>query len=359
MYKRVRIRNFRGLRDLTIDDLGRVNLIVGENGAGKTSLLEALYLFRGAGSPALTFPLATSRGFQFMPQSAELVWHLLFPEASTDQQIRIEASGWDGTESALEITSSREPIEQFLTNGGHIDGAGIGRAIDPAIGTTETLLYEFWTSDGRVLSSKATLRQGQPVLQTTLEANSPVVFLPTEHQTDGEVLAAWFTQLQDSGELETLVLALRALEPKLTRLSLGYSMPERQPVIRGHIEQGRPLPLPILGGGISRLAKMLLAIVSAGKGLALIDEVDTGLYHRHLEDAWRALDVASLDTNVQLVATTHSWECIEAALAAFGDVQHAADFRLHRLERTASGHRLVTYTHETAQAAFDINVEVR
>ena len=127
MYKRVRIQNFRGLRDLTIDDLGRVNLIVGENGAGKTSLLEALYLFQGAGSPALTFPLAITRGFQFVPQTADLVWHLLFPDASADRPIEIEALAEDGKQTALRITLNREPIEQFLSNGGHADSSAIGR----------------------------------------------------------------------------------------------------------------------------------------------------------------------------------------------------------------------------------------
>ncbi|GAC1393566.1 MAG: hypothetical protein NVS4B11_00190 [Ktedonobacteraceae bacterium] len=36
------IRNFRGFHHLQIERLGRVNLIVGKNNIGKTSLLEAL-----------------------------------------------------------------------------------------------------------------------------------------------------------------------------------------------------------------------------------------------------------------------------------------------------------------------------
>ncbi len=40
-----RVQGFRQFTDLAVDGLGRLNLIVGENGAGKSSLLEALWLY--------------------------------------------------------------------------------------------------------------------------------------------------------------------------------------------------------------------------------------------------------------------------------------------------------------------------
>jgi predicted ATP-dependent endonuclease of OLD family len=40
-----RINKFCGLRDLKIEELGQVNLFVGNNNSGKTSVLEALSLF--------------------------------------------------------------------------------------------------------------------------------------------------------------------------------------------------------------------------------------------------------------------------------------------------------------------------
>jgi AAA15 family ATPase/GTPase len=45
----LRIRGFRGFTDFKIDGLGQVNLIIGRNNAGKTSLLEAIYLLRARG----------------------------------------------------------------------------------------------------------------------------------------------------------------------------------------------------------------------------------------------------------------------------------------------------------------------
>ena len=50
MLKHLKIRNFRIFKALEIDRLGRINLIAGKNNAGKTSLLEAVFLLAGAGS---------------------------------------------------------------------------------------------------------------------------------------------------------------------------------------------------------------------------------------------------------------------------------------------------------------------
>ncbi len=44
MLRDVTIKNYRCFEDFTIDGLSQVNLIVGSNQVGKTSLLEAIYL---------------------------------------------------------------------------------------------------------------------------------------------------------------------------------------------------------------------------------------------------------------------------------------------------------------------------
>jgi AAA15 family ATPase/GTPase len=85
MYKSIRIQTFRGLRDLRIDDLGRVNLIVGANNVGKTSLIEALWLFQDAGNPSLTIDLARTRWHDPTPRTPELIWHGLFGNLLTQE----------------------------------------------------------------------------------------------------------------------------------------------------------------------------------------------------------------------------------------------------------------------------------
>lgn len=41
----LQIQAFRQLKDMSVEDLRRINLLVGENSSGKTSVLEAIALF--------------------------------------------------------------------------------------------------------------------------------------------------------------------------------------------------------------------------------------------------------------------------------------------------------------------------
>ncbi len=44
MVRKISLRNFKGLDDLEVDGFGRINIFVGRNETGKSSILEALAL---------------------------------------------------------------------------------------------------------------------------------------------------------------------------------------------------------------------------------------------------------------------------------------------------------------------------
>lgn len=45
MLNTLHIKNYKGLRDFRIESLGRVNLLLGKNNVGKSSILEAVDLY--------------------------------------------------------------------------------------------------------------------------------------------------------------------------------------------------------------------------------------------------------------------------------------------------------------------------
>src|SRR5438309_8644396 len=56
------VHNFRAFRDLKIEHLGRVNLLVGKNNVGKTSLLEAIQLYASrASTPTFIWEIMRDR----------------------------------------------------------------------------------------------------------------------------------------------------------------------------------------------------------------------------------------------------------------------------------------------------------
>ena len=50
-FKNIDIKNFRGIEHLKIDDFARVNVFLGQNNSGKSSVLEALMLLMGMSNP--------------------------------------------------------------------------------------------------------------------------------------------------------------------------------------------------------------------------------------------------------------------------------------------------------------------
>ncbi len=127
-------------------------------------------------------------------------------------------------------------------------------------------------------------------------------------------------------------------------------------MIWGDLGLAELVPLAMMGEGMTQLARIVLAITNAPSGLLLVDEVETGLHHSVLPKVWRAIDAAATQFGTQVVATTHSFECIRAAHEALSERD---SLYLHRLEVTESTCRCVTYGPEELEAAMKHDLEVR
>jgi AAA15 family ATPase/GTPase len=92
------------------------------------------------------------------------------------------------------------------------------------------------------------------------------------------------------------------------------------------------VPIPFMGDGIRRVLSIVLAIANAPGGVVLIDEVENGLHYSVMKDVWKAIALAARQFDVQVFATTHSWECILAAHHAFQESK-PYELRYFRLDR--------------------------
>ena len=103
----------------------------------------------------------------------------------------------------------------------------------------------------------------------------------------------------------------------------------------------------------------MLSFFASRDGILLADEMENGIHHFALKEVWVRARQWMREWNVQLVATTHSDECIEAAMAAFSD--SSQDLSIHKLFRnTKTGTvEAVTFTGETIEGARDLDLEVR
>ena len=113
-----------------------------------------------------------------------------------------------------------------------------------------------------------------------------------------------------------------------------------------------------MGDGMNRILAILLALVSAKDGVLLVDEIENGLHYSVQPDLWRLILHVAERANVQVFATTHSWDCIEAFQEAVTEVPGQQGF-LVRLVRNEAGIKATVFDERKLTIATREEIEVR
>ena len=350
--KSVSVRNFRVFDELSIDNLSRVNLIAGRNNAGKTSLLEAIFLLSGGGNPHMALNANVVR-IPDLPVSGprdtlrETYWKPMFNSLDTDEKIEIVGAHTQRGSLTLCISLERLTVTELpIGESKEISAENIYG--EPA------LLFSYRDrygseSKGRIRIEGRSLKIDQPDVEAPI--NTTILSTHIKNQRED---AERFSRLRKRKQDAPLLNALQIIDPRLQSIEVNSA--SGFPMIWGDIGLRELVPLAVMGDGMSRLARLVLAIADAPGGLVLVDEIETGLHHTVLSDVWRVVDEAARQFETQVVATTHSYECIRAAHEALGS---GDGFLLHRLETSDAGNRCVTYRPESIDAAMRHDLEVR
>jgi AAA15 family ATPase/GTPase len=131
------------------------------------------------------------------------------------------------------------------------------------------------------------------------------------------------------------------------------------PTMHADVGLKEPIPVDLLGEGFNSVLSMLFAMWWVEGGIALIDEIENGVHYSALSALWRAVGDAAEQAKVQVFATTHSFECINAAREVFREKPEGF-FALHRFEaKNAEGVSVISFDPETLATSVDLGWEVR
>ena len=75
--EQIKIENFRGLDNLEISNFGQINLFVGKNNCGKSSILESVFLSAGMSNPLLPANVNNFRGLNKSVNDLKYIFHKL------------------------------------------------------------------------------------------------------------------------------------------------------------------------------------------------------------------------------------------------------------------------------------------
>jgi hypothetical protein len=269
MIKGKTIHNFRGLRDVKLDGLARVNIIVGDNGSGKTSLLEAVFMAM-SNSALIALALRQSRGLTSpldpnQPGAINAVSGDLFGEGAQD--VRIEAR----MEDEVTRTFSATYRQKGPTSVGAL---GLTTTVQPTNVFSVPVVYRWENSAGQLDESE--LLAGPPLMAGG-SGSIPAIetgFLPATY--NGQLgTASLFSDLDKAGEANWFIDAVRKQFSDVETVSV--QLEGGQPILHAKLNGNRRLrPLELISGGLARFSVLLLMISRPSTEIVLVDEIEDG-----------------------------------------------------------------------------------
>jgi AAA15 family ATPase/GTPase len=358
MYKDITIERLRGIKHLKIEDFRKVNLFVGKNNCGKSTVLEGLFLLTGPTNAELPLKINLFRNLNVIDEN---FWSLFFNKL--DINSNIEISG--GLEKPKE--KRRLIIKPSMKSAAIMEKTTIDKKVvdikDSYSGLTPTLdglKLEYFPTKNKSkapkkivtgIVTKDTEIRVEPA-KNYKERLTGVFISPTTISRD---IGTRFNNVQIRKQTSKIIEVLRQIEPSLDNLSLGADG-----IIYCDIGLDRLMPVNVMGDGMFRILSIILAISDTENGIVLIDEVENGFYHSSQEILWNAIFESAKEFNVQIFATTHSLECIKAFSSSYSRLEKDNDeIRLYRVERKDDDFKVVSYDHKTLEASLDSDWEVR
>ena len=358
MYRTFSIKNFRCFNELTAEGLGRINLIAGKNNIGKTALLEALWVHSAPGDPTRILRLDSVRGLG--PVDPESSINNLFLSFDSNSVIELCARGdWGDEPRRLVISAHENNLIQHS-----LDGFGDDQLDTQRFIPQKQIVMEYFDESGEKATSKGWLveRADNPrywdIASERDKRRRPqppqAIFLLARSRVGRNEDAGRYSQLEIRGQQDGVLQILQEVEPGLKRLAVVSA--GQTPAVYADIGLGRLIPVQLMGDGISRILSLALAIATAPGGMVLVDEIENGIHHSVMGKVWRAIAAFASSYDVQLFATTHSYECIGAAYRAF-DEDEEDELRLFRIQRNRDGkYQTVKFDRERIGNAFEFRL---
>jgi AAA15 family ATPase/GTPase len=386
MLNSIEIRNYKNLKQLKLNSLGRVNLITGKNNTGKSTLLEAISLYSSKADISWIYQILDERGefIKSRDNSKGVIENNVKSFSSLFNERKIAFSHADSV--FIETEKEEHSLARKLSPNDSVQLRFV-RYIDETINQIEReneeriirsrkriILDE--NIDDKIFDSQIGLemRSGGQSYILPLDSNIKNLnrltvkglgesenfqFIKTKN-IDREVNAKLWDDIALTRKEAFVVKALRIIEPNLERIAFVSEddYPRRRtPVIKLQNSE-EVVPLKGMGDGINRILTIILGLVNSDGGYFLIDEFENGLHYSVQENLWSMVFELSVLLDIQIFATTHSFDCI---VSFYNTLKKQNSFagKLIRLESINGSISIVDFNEDELRIATENYIETR
>ncbi len=357
MITEVLIRNFKCLKSLTIPEFGRVTLIGGRNNVGKTALLEALFLFFDRTRADMIIRQYGWRGIEGIQPDPETMWAPIFYNYDMNQEILISTTiNGEPQDAKFKFNPNFVPPTPppIRPPGKH----QIPTDEEPV--TSFSLDIEYCNNETKKQISHLFIDPHSGQLALVIDyariSGHPYHFFAAKKHVPSKQTADEFSKLAKEGREGEAIDFLRIIEPRLETLKIITE--GSGPSVHGKLKGfSHTLPIHFMGEGMEKLLNLILGIMHSKSGCIFVDEMENGLHYSVLPATWKAIGKAICKYDCQIIATTHSYECLQAAHEGLSEMPE--DFRYIRLHRKDDEISAKLSNYDMIGTALKTNLEVR
>lgn len=344
MLNRVEFTNYRCFKGTpkpySMDGLARVNLIVGKNNSGKTAALEGIHLLLSGWDSSVFSDIATRRGEVVFsgtnPSPLVEINHFFYGHEFTLDTPFLISGNKDNPSIEVKIKPTNS----------HKDENG-----EPIRSKIHSLLMVYWDSGEDELATAFSLTQDgladDPAFGNApgrfgigrKNKHQPVRFVGTDSFDYGRLASLW-DEVTLNGLESEVSKGLQLLEPDIQSIHMLTGMTtkgffgSKAGAVLGLKSQKPRIPLGSMGEGMRRMLTLASSLACVPNGALLVDEIDTGLHYSVMTDMWKMVIKKAIASNIQVFATTHSWDCISGLASV---CQAEPDLReqvaVHKMDR--------------------------
>lgn len=312
------ISNYRQFEEITVDNLSNVNLLLGDNNIGKTSILELIWATNlDSIIDALKYSSLIRYGRFNIPDSYILDF---FHNWSDSESIKLSLSKGRNNITYM-LKYIEDNVVELQRNG------GANRKVTFDKNAIECL------------------------------SNNFIPYVPFGSSYDSD-LAIQYQQIQANRKLRLEFYEnLRFFIPLLENITLDGNR------IIIEEENDKVGPLSQYGEGANKLFRILITIYMSKNKIVCIDEIDTGIHFSRFVEFWKIIIKAAMKNNVQLFASTHNIECVIYFKDALSELKDSIDPSVGRtitFHKNKNGHIFsVTRLYENFEYELENEFELR
>ena len=308
----VKVENFKLFGDFAVEGLRPVTLLGGDNGCGKTTLLEAVFLcFNRKWDQSRQPPILNPLREDVSVMTEDTLAHL-FHEGNLNAPITASciASGIAHAVTVAPVSEQEsEKIAVPFADTQKVSGKS-------PLGTRAARRILVEHTEASEVKSRAVVTLDSNGLQAKAERVDTVTKF-VQIVRDSLLISGFaedadnLSKLEVKGKKEAVLEALQIVAPQATNVAVASVRSTPSVYVRMG-KAHRMIPSTLLGAGAQKALSWALSLHSHDDGLFLLDEVTVGWHHSRLVDLWRMIFRICKERNHQVIATTHSYEGITA-----------------------------------------------